>query len=243
MSSFGPVAAHYDLLMAHVPYESWLDYYKLLLAHIDAEPNCYLDVCCGTGTVAELIAREGAWVTGFDLSQDMIEIAKSKIKRIGPNVEFLVCDAARLDLGKTFDAAYSFFDSLNYITDPEQLGRAIERVARHLEPGGSFVFDVNTAYAFEKQMFDQQETRASAPIRYDWRGEYDPESRLIEVHMEFEREGHTFSEIHRQRAYTLEELEDFLDAAGFASVRFFDSYTLNPPRKKSDRIHAVAVLP
>lgn len=243
MTSFGPVAEHYDVLMSHVPYESWVDYYKLLLVQIDQQPNSFLDVCCGTGTVAELLAREGKWVTGFDLSEDMVTIAQSKVKRIGTNVEFLTADAATFQLGRTFEAAYSFFDSLNYITDPAKLRAAISQVAKHLEPGSSFIFDVNTAYAFEKQMFDQKEARASAPIRYDWRGDYDPATRLIEVHMKFERDGVEFTETHRQRAYTIDELTAFLDEAGFDTVRFFDSYTLNPPRKKSDRLHVVAVLP
>jgi len=242
IESFGPVARHYDLLMSHVPYDMWVGYYQLLLAQIEAHPKKLLDVCCGTGLVAELLTREGYEVTGFDISEPMIAEARQKAIEQQSGIAYHVADAADLDLDETFEAAYSFFDSLNYITDPDRFQKAIKRVADHLEPGGSFVFDVNTAYAFEKQMFDQSEVSQKAPIRYQWIGDYDPESRLIEVKMYFERDGQRFEEVHRQRAYTTDEILGYLEVAGFIEVRVYDSYTLNPARKKSDRLHLVAVL-
>jgi SAM-dependent methyltransferase len=237
MASFGPVAPYYDELMFSVPYPMWADYYQLLLAQIDARPRLLLDVCCGTGAVAELLARDGFKVVGFDISRPMIEAARSK----NSEVEYHVADAAEVSLGRTFDAAYSFFDSLNYITDPERLEMAIKRVADHLEAGGSFVFDVNTAYAFERRMFDQRDQRRASRLKYKWVGDYDPASRIIKVTMDFWVEGRHFSEIHVQRAYSDEELRGFLEDAGFRVNRVLESYTLDPPRKSSDRLHYVAI--
>lgn len=240
--SFGPVASHYDLLMSHVPYDMWVGYYELLLTQVGDLPTTLLDVCCGTGLVAELLAQQDYKVTGFDISEEMIREAKQKEEREQLGIDYFVADAAEVDLGRRFEGAYSFFDSLNYITEPSRLKLAIHRVAKHLEPGGSFVFDVNTAYAFEKQMFDQDETGPNAPIKYKWVGNYDPATRLIEVNMNFERNGVAFKETHRQRAYPTEELMEYLDEGGFRAIRVYDSYTLNPPRKKSDRLHFVATL-
>jgi SAM-dependent methyltransferase len=240
--SFGPVARHYDVLMSHVPYDMWVGYYQLLLAQLDARPRRLLDVCCGTGLVAEILAGEGYEVTGFDISPHMIAEAQRKAKAQDSGIVYHVADAADLDLDDSFEGAYSFFDSLNYITEPERLRSAIARVARHLEPGGSFVFDVNTAYAFEKQMFDQREKNPKAPIQYEWTGEYDPGTRLIRVQMDFERNGQKFEEVHHQRAYEIEELTEYLREAGFGEIQIYDSYTLIPPRKKSDRLHFATVL-
>ncbi|MBS1723793.1 MAG: methyltransferase domain-containing protein [Armatimonadetes bacterium] len=240
MTSFGPIAEHYDVLMSHVPYDMWVGYYQLLLAQMDVNPRKLLDVCCGTGLVAELLAQEGYEVTGFDLSEPMVQQARAKAAKLGLPLRYEVADAATVDLGETFAGAYSFFDSLNYITEPTSLSKAIGRVARHLEPGGTFVFDVNTAYAFEQRMFDQRERSPKAPIRYKWEGDYDPKSRIIRVSMEFERDGHHFQETHVQRAHTQEEIVQFLNDAGFEEVRAYDSYTLDPPRAKSDRLHYTA---
>lgn len=243
MASFGPVAPHYDVLMSAVPYRMWAGYYQLLLAQQGISPKRLLDVCCGTGTLAQMFAAEGYEVVGVDLSEPMIVEARAKALKRGLNIRYEVGDAANFRLETTFEGAYSFFDSLNYITEPKHLREAIVNVAKHIEPGGSFIFDLNTAYAFEERMFDQTDLRKKARIQYDWRGEYDQSTRIIEVHMNFWRDGERFTECHVQRAHTDEEVREFLQLAGFENVRCFDSYTLDPPREKSDRVHYAAILP
>ncbi len=240
-NSFGPIAPHYDLLMANVPYDMWVGYYRLLLSSLELDPDTLLDVCCGTGTVAEFLMDAGYEVTGFDISAGMIEAARGKAAAKKLPISYTVDDATTFDLGKTFEGAYSFFDSLNYITDPVDLRKALHRVSAHLEPGGSFCFDLNTAYAFEAQLFDQEELRSKAPIRYLWKGEYDPGTRLIEVQMSFWRGQEELKEVHHQRAHPIEEVKEGLMDAGFDEIHVYDSYTLDPPRKKSDRVHFMAV--
>lgn len=241
MASFGPVAPHYDLLMGKVPYGMWVEYYKLLLAYQGVRPHTLLDVCCGTGTVALMLAKEGFELTGIDLSPEMIRIARDKAQDQGVDVTFEPGDAVDFDLGRKFDGAYSFFDSLNYITDPEKMRLAIARVGQHLQPGGSLIFDLNTAFAFETNLFDQQDTSRTAPIRYSWHGDYDPVSGLIAVSMKFWTDMGSFTETHYQRAHSDEEVRDWLARAGFEKVRVFESYTLEPPRKRSDRVHYAAI--
>jgi SAM-dependent methyltransferase len=242
-SSFGPVAPYYDHLMSRVPYDMWTAYYQLLLMQLEQKPEVLLDVACGTGTMCEMLDEQGYAMTGFDVSAPMIEEAKRKAEEQQRDIEYYCQDAAELDLPHTFQGAFSFFDSLNYITDPEHLNRAIQRVYDHLDPGGTFVFDVNTAYAFEQDMFSQKDLDPRTELQYHWVGEYDPEMRLIEVNMQFWYKGQEFREVHRQRAYRTSELMDMLTGAGFCQIEVYDSYTLNPPRKKSDRIHFTAVRP
>ncbi|MCW5936488.1 MAG: class I SAM-dependent methyltransferase [Fimbriimonadaceae bacterium] len=243
LASFGPIAEHYDVLMQNVPYDMWVSYYELLLLQLDADPATLLDVCCGTGTVAEMLDAKGYCLTGFDLSEAMVKEAKRKAEAGRLEIDYHVADVAELALGRRFDGAYSFFDSLNYVVDPGRLRLGLARVAAHLSPGGTFIFDLNTAYAFEKKMFDQSESRAKAPIRYKWKGDYDPGTRVIHVAMEFERDGVVMHETHVQRAHPEEEVRAYLAEAGFVEIRSFNSYTLDPPRKRSDRIHIAACLP
>jgi SAM-dependent methyltransferase len=241
MASFGPVAPYYDELMSEVPYDMWVGYYQLLLTQIGAKPKELLDVCCGTGNVAELLAKEGYKVAGFDISPPMVKEARRKAKAKGLAIDYHVADAAKLDLGRKFDAAYSFFDSLNYITEPESLKAAIANVSRHLAPGGSFVFDVNTEYAFEHRLFDQQDLRKATRLKYKWRGTYSKTKRLIRVKMKFWFEGEEFEEVHIQRAHPDEEVRGYLDEAGLDVAHVYESYTLDRPRAKSDRLHYVAI--
>ncbi len=103
------------------------------------------------------------------------------------------------------------------------------------------MFDVNTAYAFEQKMFDQKNLHPRADLRYDWHGSWDPATRLIHVHMLFWKDGAEVEVTHVQRAYSDEELRAMLKVAGFVDVQAYHSYTLNRPRKTSDRVHYACV--
>ena len=241
--SFTKVAEFYDELMKPVPYRMWVSYYLLLLSMQEVKPKTMLDMCCGTGTMSELMFREGFEVEGFDLSADMIEQARLKAIKKKMPIRYEVADAATVDMGRQYDAVFSFFDSFNNITDPHQLQNAFHSAYKHLVPGGSFIFDMNTAYAFQAKLFNQQDLSKTSKIRYRWRGEWDPKARLIHVVMKFWVGDQVFEEIHIQRAYELEEIMDMLIEAGFKDIKYFHSYTLQPPREKSDRMHFTAIRP
>lgn len=240
MSSFGPVAPYYDELMRSVPYRMWTSYYLLLLAHQGVRPKKVLDVCCGTGTMSELLVDEGFTMAGFDLSPGMIEEARRKAIVKSLDIRYEVADARTVDMGETYEAAFSFFDSLNNILEPEGVFQSFQRVAEHLPSGASWIFDLNTAYAFEEAMFDQRSS-PKAKLKYDWIGTYDKGTRIITVDMKFRRDGEEFHEVHQQRAHPKDEIVAMLEEAGFGDIRAFHSYTLNPVRLKSDRIHYTAI--
>ena len=242
MESFKDIAPFYDVLMQGVPYKMWANYYILLLSHHHLHPKKLLDVCCGTGTMAELFTKENFKVTGFDLSSSMIDEAQKKAKKHQLNIQYLVQDAVHFKLDQKFDGAYSFFDSLNYILEPEDLGLAFHQVASHLHPGGSFIFDLNTAYAFETKLFDQSDVDPEEEVKYRWKGNYDPQSLRIKVRMEFWYQGHYFIEEHDQRAHPEFEVKSLLRRAGFNEIKVYDSYTLDSAQKRSDRVHYVAIL-
>jgi ubiquinone/menaquinone biosynthesis C-methylase UbiE len=227
--------------MKAVPYRMWVSYYLLLLSHQNVRPKRILDVCCGTGTMAEMLVKEGFNPAGLDLAPGMIEEARRKAKRKKLDIDYWVADASEFALGQKFEGALSFFDSLNNILEPDRLQAAFRSVAAHLEEGGSWIFDMNTAFAFEEAMFDQENLRANAKLRYKWVGDWNEQERIITVNMDFWYGDQEFHEVHRQRAYEEAEVRHMLREAGFGEIRVFHSYTLNPPRHRSDRLHYSAV--
>ena len=99
-ASFGPVAPYYDELMRSVPYRMWTSYYLLLLAHQNVRPRRVLDVCCGTGTMCEMLVEEGKEMAGFDLSPGMIERAREKAAKKKIDIRYEVADARTVDMGE-----------------------------------------------------------------------------------------------------------------------------------------------
>jgi len=116
---------------------------RLLLSRL-ADGATVLDVCCGTGQFTEQIRRRGYEIAGMDSSEEMLRYAR----RNAPSVKFTVADVREFSLGRTFDAAYCVYESLNHVPDAEGLGMAFACIRRHLKTGAPFLFDLNREEAY-----------------------------------------------------------------------------------------------
>lgn len=104
-----------------------------------------LDLCCGTGQVSAKLAEDGFSVTGVDISDGMLSIARSN----APTAEFIKADAVNLNLDRKFDLVISFFDSMNHILEADELKQCFASVRKMLKSGASFIFDLNDEQTFE----------------------------------------------------------------------------------------------
>lgn len=241
-NQFTEVAEIYDSLMSVVPYKWWVDYVEDLWNHFGIDPQRVLDLACGTGSVTQELVRRGYEVAGADLSEPMLAVAR---RRLGPGVPLWAQNMRDLLLpAPPFDACVSLFDSLNYLLTLSDLQSAYSAVRRHLNPGGSFVFDMNAIRALETGMFNQSGTGRDDSVCFEWHSAWEPVSRLCTIQMEFRvrgREGErVFRETHIQKGYTQYEITQALTDTGFDVMGVFDAFTLNPPTGKTDRLYFVA---
>ena len=235
-SQFVDLAPYYDELMLGVPYKLWVKYLEDLFCRYKVKPKTILDVACGTGNVSEVLADRGYEVTGVDVSPGMIEVAKTKSGK----VDYYAQGIAQINLSKQYDTAVSLFDSLNYVTDKEELAAGMKKVAEHVATGGLFIFDVNTVYALENHFFDRGCMGGDFFPRYIWTSEYDHSTAICTVNMIFEviENGNIkqFKEVHKQRGYSLEELSGMMTDAGFELLDIFIAYKFKKPNRRSDRV-------
>jgi SAM-dependent methyltransferase len=105
-----------------------------------------LDLCCGTGQLALYFLDHGYEVTGLDRSRGMLEIAARNLRSYldSGRARLVQDDAAGFLLDDRFGLVVSTYDSLNHLPDRTALRGCFESVARVLEPGGYFIFDLNT---------------------------------------------------------------------------------------------------
>ena len=80
----------------------------------------------------------------------MLEAALEKKEISGSDILYLLQDMREFELYGTVRAAVSVCDSVNYITEPEELLQVFRLVNNYLDPGGIFLFDLNTLYKYEK---------------------------------------------------------------------------------------------
>ena len=143
MDCYGPLSFWYDSLTGDVPYDSFAEYYESLFRADGGEFSLIVDLCCGTGTIACLMAQKGYDVIGIDASEDMLSVAMQKASEAGLSPLFICQNAEELDLYGTVDAAYSSLDSINYLP-PELLPEVFRRLHLFIRPGGLFVFDIRS---------------------------------------------------------------------------------------------------
>lgn len=234
------MAGCYDAFTADVNYPRWADYLERHFRRRRQPVRTVLDLACGTGTLTCLLAERGYDMTGVDLSEEMLAVAAEKGRVLPESPLFLHQSMDALDLYDTVDACVCCLDSVNYVTRPAVLKRAFQRVHLFLNPGGLFLFDINTPAKLEGldgQLF-MDEDEASLCI---WRAEYSKRRRICTYGMDiFTREEgnlwHREEEVHEEYAYTPEELTDLLNQAGFQNIKQFGELTMRPPKEGEERI-------
>ena len=243
----------YDRFMDNVPYDTWCAYLVSLLREEGIEDGLLLDLGCGTGSLTERLAAEGYDMIGVDNSEEMLAQAMDKRVESGRDILYLLQDMRSFELYGTVRAIVSLCDCVNYILTEEDLAQVFRLANNYLDPGGVFIFDLNTEYKYASMG-----SRTIAEDREDcsfiWENEYDPETRINEYDLtlfirdaaeepdEDEEEGlfRRFMETHYQRAYSLEEIRSCLEEAGMEYITAYDAFTKEAPRPDSERIYVVA---
>ena len=240
MASYENLAASYDRLTNDVDYEATVAFYNAILQKEGLHPRTAVDLACGTGSVAVLLARQGLRVTGVDLSEDMLAVAWEKAQNLPEPPQFVCQPLQNLHLPRGVDLAVCALDSLDYITDPRDCAQAIRRIYKALNPGGIFIFDVNTPEklrAMDGQVFLDEDD----DVYCVWRGEFDEETNICSYGMDlFQRQGKVWQrsfEEHREYAYSRQQLEQFLRDAGFTHIEVYGDRIFTPPREGEQRIY------
>ena len=240
MGAYEMLAGCYDRLTNDVDYEAIAAFYRTLLGREGVRPRTAVDLACGTGSVTAILAREGLRVIGVDMSGEMLTQAAAKTAGLDPAPLFVRQKLQNLTLPRGVDLAVCALDSLDYITEPQECARAIRRVYRALNPGGMFIFDVNTPEklrAMDGQVFLDEDQ----DVYCVWRGEFDDNTNICSYGMDlFIREGkhwlRSFEE-HREYAYSREQLTGFLKDAGFSRIRVYGDRTLEQPGAGEQRMY------
>ena len=243
MNAYHELAASYDRLTTDVDYEATVEFYNEILRKEGLSPRTAVDLACGTGSVSLLLAQMGLRVTGVDMSEEMLTVAFQKAQERGSDIRFVCQKLEELTLPRGVDLAVCALDSLDYITDPEACRQAIARVYKVLNPGGIFIFDVNTPEklrAMDGQVFLDEDD----DVYCVWRGEFDEETNICSYGMDlFQRRGEVWDrsfEEHREHAYSADQLKGYLKEAGFTHIRVYADRSFEAPRPNEQRIYMKA---
>lgn len=245
MDAYTSFARVYDTFMDNIPYEKWGEYLIGLLREYEIEDGLVLDLGCGTGSMTEILAKNGYDMIGVDNADEMLEIAMEKREESGYEILYLLQDMREFELYGTVRAIVSICDSVNYITEPDELIEVFRLVNNYLDPKGVFIFDFNTLYKYKEILGDRTIAENRDECSFIWDNYYYEEEKINEYELslfiqEEEDLYRKYEEIHYQRAYTLEEMKSLIERSGLEFVAAYDAFSKKAPTDHSERIYVIA---
>ncbi|QYO62007.1 class I SAM-dependent DNA methyltransferase [Leptolyngbya sp. 7M] len=231
MNVFHEYARYYDLLYRDKDYSGETQFiHQLIQAHAP-HAKSLLDLGCGTGAHATLLAKAGYQVRGVDLSQEMLQKANERRLQLASVLSSKLCfsqgDIRQIRLNQTFDVVLSLFHVISYQTTNADLLAAFQTVKEHLKPGGVFIFDVWYGPAVlsdrptvrVKRLEDEETlvTRIAEPVMH-------PNENLVDVKYQIfikQKYGNTVQELyetHRMRYLFQPEIELLLRCAALELI-------------------------
>lgn len=231
--------ADYDALFSAV--------HGALQAHGIAD-GIVADLGCGTGELTLRLAAAGYDMIGVDLSPEMLSVLRDKAQQAADagdagakRLLLLNQDLTALDLYGTVRAAVSTFDTLNHIGPYERFAAAVARAALFIEPGGLFLFDMNTPYKHRTVLADNTFTLEALDGRCVWRNAYCEADARTDISIEVsDAHGVLFDEQFCEYSYTRAQIGQACADAGLAVLDVCDGEHFSPLTDTSERFFITA---
>ena len=237
MNSFKSYSKYYDHLYHDKDYNAEVDYLVNLIKKYHKDAVTIIDLGCGTGKHAKLLAKRDFRVTGLDISEEMITIAKKD-----SDLEFILDDIATFKLKKQFDVILSIFHVFSYLTTNEKLLDSFLNANLHLAEKGIFIIDVWHTPAVHSQIpevrvkvFENEKlkiVRYADPMVDSLNNMVDVKYELNILDKETLKE-EKFTENHHIRHFSKPEIELFAKYTGFKILHTQELLTGNSPSEKT----------
>ena len=264
MKEYTGFAAVYDMFMDNVPYDKWAKYLQKLLKENGVKDGIVCELGCGTGKMTRRLRDMGYDMIGVDISQDMLRIAMEQEAALKKSdILYLNQDMRAFELYGTVAAVVSICDSMNYITEKEDLLTTFKLVKNYLDPGGVFIFDMNTPYYYKKKLGEQTICENRDEGSFIWENYYDPDTKINEfdITIYIRRDNNEvsakktkkaveqapmndiysrFEETHFQRAYSITEVKKLLKIAGLKDIKVYKAFTKEAPDTVTERVYFVS---
>jgi SAM-dependent methyltransferase len=199
-----------------------------------------LDVPCGQGRHAHLLAEAGLDVDGLDYSADLLAVARER--GAGPRLRYTRGDMRKLPARWTgrFDAVLNLFTSFGFFALPSDDARVIAEFARVLAPGGALLWYGGSRDGVMARFLDRDwwETRDGTMIAHE--RSFDPLSGVLSIRSTWRGKRSAGEREHRIRLYTASRLAELCAAAGLIVEEAYDGWRDRPLQRRSTEMLLVA---
>lgn len=211
-----------------------------LLALVDVTGRAVLDLCCGPGRHAIVLAKRGYTVTGVDASPFLLEQARARAQAEGVMVEWVLADMRHFMRSAVYDLVLSMFTSFGYFDDKDDDLTVLRNMYHSLQPGGTCVLDMLGKERLAKIF--QPTTSEQAPDGTLWVQRHEIVDDWSRIRNEWTviKDGRARSFTFQLTVYSGQELKDRLFQAGFRRVRLCGDLEGQAYGPQAERLVAVA---
>lgn len=200
-----------------------------ILQHADTTKLNVLDLGCGPGLYAELMAQKGNSVTGVDFSETSIQYASKKAREKQLDIEYLNQNYLDIEFAERFDLAIMIYLDFCVLL-PEERDKVLGNIHRALKKGGLFIFDVvnerNIKNKINAQSWEVQETGfwKDAPYIALTNGYHYPEAKVLANHHIIVGKNDTVDTyIFWTHYYETKDLVEILERYGFGEIKCYNN--------------------
>ncbi len=244
MNGYGIFSQFYDELTNNVNYKERAEYFRtLLVRHGVKDGATVLDIGCGTGQLTAELSLMGYDMIGIDPSADMLCKARENSYEKNTDILLLCQSAEKMDLFGTVDCAVSSLDVINHLDNSECVKKAFYNTGLFMNPGGIFVFDINTEYKHKEILKNNTFVYETDSVFCVWQNTLQNDNSVNITLDFFEEENGIYyrsTEEFTERAYSVQEIENWLNEAQFVIKEIFDDTSLTPVKADSQRAVIVA---
>ncbi|WP_165329230.1 class I SAM-dependent DNA methyltransferase [Streptococcus tangpeifui] len=238
MTTYETFARVYDSIMEDSLYDQWTDF---SLRHFPKTKNAkLLELACGTGIQSIRFKQAGFDVTGLDLSDEMLNLARKRAQSAHLDIPFIQGNMLDLSPVGIFDMVTCYSDSICYMEDEVDVGDVFAQIYAHLNDGGVFIFDVHSTYQTDEVFpgYAYHENAEDFAMVWDSYEDEAPHSVVHELTFFIQDEDGRFirfDEVHEERTYELLTYDILLEQAGFKTVKVYADFEDKEPTETSKR--------
>lgn len=218
--TYSKLAAIYDSMYDDNFYQRYAAFIKKTIRKHKLTNVRLLDIACGTGRLIKELSGAVSVIEGIDNSAHMLEVARKR----NPKVAFYSQDMTNFQTDKTYDVITCTFDSVNHLTALEQLKKFFCNVTDHLSDNGILIFDFNTIHKKPTGKID----KGNITLQDTVNGKY-----WDVIISSFKGDHETYQEKHRERLYSLTEIQSILTACHLHIQEIYSNF--NKQVKAADK--------
>jgi SAM-dependent methyltransferase len=197
-----------------------------------------LDLCCGTGRHSVLLAKRGYKVTGLDLSQSYLELARRAAVDSKVELDTVPADMREIPFNDYFDAAINMYSSFGYLESEAEDLKVLESISRSLKRGGRLLLDMlNREWAVANYIQNDWHAEADGTLYVEHRALDLASSRMRVRFIIVDPNGGRHDSIgHDIRLYSFTEMIRLLERVGFGGIEVFGGFDGEPYGIKTRRM-------